>query len=412
MRQGRSGGNIFRQVMRSYTQAHRKHDVVSVNFTFALAFFTVIAVRGSRLLLALYALALDAEPFTIGLLAATFSALPMLLAVHTGRISDRFGSRWPLAIGITGGGLGILVPWFFPSIPALFVAAALNGLAFSFYNVSLQNAIGLLSTTQTRMKNFATFTLTVSVANLIAPLIVGFCIDGFSHATACLVMAAVLIPPVALLVFRGAGLPAGTGKPAAGGSNIFKTLAEPRVLRVMTISGLMLSGFDLFIFYMPIYCHGIGLSASVIGIILAVFSAAGFLVRLALPWLLARFSVVQVLSSAFAVGAACFVVIPLFQNPYMLGLLAFVFGFGMSVGQPITLTLSFSNAQNGRSGEAMGLRQTVNHTARVLGPTLFGGLGSAFGIFAVFWVNALLLITGGLLARRGNLSDQGGETEK
>jgi hypothetical protein len=35
--------------------------VVSVNFTFALAFFTVIAVRGSRLPLALDALARDAE---------------------------------------------------------------------------------------------------------------------------------------------------------------------------------------------------------------------------------------------------------------------------------------------------------------------------------------------------------------
>ena len=155
---------------------------MSVHFPFALSLFAVLMVRGGRVLLALYALQLDAEPFTVGVLAATFSVLPALLAYQIGRLSDHYGARWPLLLGIGGGGLGIIVPFFFNSIPALFVAAILNGLAFAFYNVSLQTVIGQLSAPHERTRNFNNFTLVVSTGNLIAPLLVGFSIDYYGHA--------------------------------------------------------------------------------------------------------------------------------------------------------------------------------------------------------------------------------------
>jgi MFS family permease len=90
---------------------------------------------------------------------------------------------------------------------------------------------------------------------------------------------------------------------------------------------------------------------------------------------------------------------PLFENFYLLGIVSFVFGLAMSVGQPITMAMSFSNAADGRSGAAMGLRQTFNHTARVAGPLVFGVVGTAFGAFAVFWINALMLAGGALLVK-------------
>ena len=35
---------------------------------------------------------------------------------------------------------------------------------------------------------------------------------------------------------------------------------------------------------------------------------------------------------------------------------------------------------------------------RVLGPVVLGSVGSAFGLFAVFWVNALVMGAGGVMA--------------
>jgi len=385
---------------------------LSLNFPYTLSLFTVNGIRGGRILLSLYALQLGASPITVGLLMATFSALPMMLAVQSGKVSDRFGPRWPLVFGIAGSAAGIVLPFFYQSIPALFVAAVMNGFAFTFYNVSLQNTIGLLSTAGTRVKNYANFSLVTSVANFTAPLLVGLSIDHFGHARSCIAVMLLAVVPVAMLVLWGGGLPKGHGKPKkASAGNLWQTIREPSVWKVLLISSLLISGIDLFNFYMPVYAHGLGLSATTIGFILSSYAAAAFTVRMLLPWLIKRFSMQGVLVMAFFIAAGGFILIPMFQNPVILCIIAFVFGLGASCGQPITMSLSFSNASEGRSGEAMGVRMTVNHLTRVVGPMIFGTIGSVFGLVAVFWANAALLTAGGMMTRSGKIGPENPESK-
>ena len=61
----------------------------------------------------------------------------------------------------------------------------------------------------------------------------------------------------------------------------------------------MIAGIDLFLIYMPIYGYGIGLSASAIGVVLAMYSVAAFAVRLVLPQLVGRLTVEKVLAYSF-----------------------------------------------------------------------------------------------------------------
>ena len=61
----------------------------------------------------------------------------MLLSWQVGKLSDRFGSRWPLMFGAAGGACGMLVPYYMPGLPALYVAAVMNGLSFAFFAVSI-----------------------------------------------------------------------------------------------------------------------------------------------------------------------------------------------------------------------------------------------------------------------------------
>ena len=82
-------------------------SLVPLYFTFALVLFNMTSVQAGRVLLALYALKLGAQPFAVGILAGTFSVLPMLLSWQVGKISDRFGSRWPLVFGAIGSVFGI-----------------------------------------------------------------------------------------------------------------------------------------------------------------------------------------------------------------------------------------------------------------------------------------------------------------
>ena len=367
-------------------------------FSFALTFFNMTAVRAGRVLLALYALKLGAQPFAVGVLAATFSVFPMVLSWQIGRLSDRFGSRWLLALGAAGGGCGMLVPYFVPGLPALYVAAAMNGLSFAFYNVSIQNLVGLLSRPDTRTQNFSNYTLVISVTSFLGPLLCGFAIDHAGFALTCLYIALLSLVPVAMLIMRGGVLPGGSRREKSAGG-LREVLAVPGVWRVLAMCSVVQAGIDLFQFYMPIYGHALNLSASAIGVVLSTFAAAAFVVRLVLPRLLAWRSEETVLAYALYIGAASFLLVPFFKGAAMLALISFMFGLGMGCGQPITMMLTYSHSAAGRSGETLGLRLTINHLTRVIGPVLFGAIGSVFGLLAVFWVNGLLLASGGAVTR-------------
>jgi len=372
---------------------------MSINFALALAVLNVSSMRAGRVLLALYALQLGADPFTIGLLAATFSAFPAVLSWPAGKIADRFGSRWLLMVGAVGGGAGMLIPYFTPGLAAIFVAAAMNGLSFAIYNVSLQNVVGLLSTAESRTRNFSNYSMSNSVANFIGPLIAGFTIQHWSHAAACLNLALLSLAPAAMLAVWGGRLPGGKRRLEHAGGGIQDMLATPGVRRTLATSSLLQTGQDLFQFYLPVYGHAHGLSPSAIGIVLAANAGAAFVVRLILPRLIARLTEEKVLAYAFYMGAASFMLLPFFEGGTMLAAIGFAFGLGMGCGQPIVTMLMFSKSAEGRSGEALGLRMTVNHLTRLAGPVLFGSIASAFGLPAVFWGNALMLGTGGLLSR-------------
>ncbi len=372
----------------------------SIYFIFALTLLSFTSVRAGQVLFALYALHLGAQPFAVGILAATFSAFPMLLSWRVGKLADRFGSRWPLLFGALGGACGMLVPYAFPAMPALYIAAVMNGLFFAYFGVSLQNLVGLLSHPHERARNFSNFSLLVSLSGFLGPLLSGFSIDHGGHAAACLLLALIALIPAPMLALWGGLLPGGS-RTAPVVRSIRDLLAGSGLWRVLITSGLLVAGIDLFEFYMPIYGHGIGLSASAIGVVLATFSVAALLVRMVLPLLIARLTEERVLAYAFFIGAATLILVPFFKSAPFLMLISFAFGVGMGCGQPITMMLTFNASAEGRSGEALGLRITINHMARVIVPVVFGAIGSGFGLFPVFWVKAFMLASGGALTKPG-----------
>jgi MFS family permease len=118
-----------------------------------------------------------------------------------------------------------------------------------------------------------------------------------------------------------------------------------------------------------------------------------------MPRLVSRLGEERLLAYSFCIGALGFLLIPFFESVVPLAIVCFTFGLGMGCGQPITTMMMFSSSAEGRSGEALGLRQTVNNVMRVSAPAIFGLVASAFGLLPVFWINALMLGAGGWITR-------------
>ena len=372
-----------------------------VAYIIALHVFTMTNVHATRTLLTLYAINLGAEPIIIGLLAAAFGLIPILFSWVSGRLADRFGSRWIMLFGIAVCAIGMLLPAFIPSVTVIIIAGVLSGTSTTFCTVSLQTLVGLLSKQETRARNYANFSLAGAVTNFLGPMIAGFSIDLAGYHNTCLLMVGIALIPLLMLLLKGQGLPAGSGHAAPAGS-LRETLAVPGVWRALAASAIGQTGGDLLQFYMPVHAHAAGLSASMIGIVLAAFAAAQFVARLALAPLVARSNEETVLAYGFAVGAVAFVLAPMTGTAATIGMVSFLLGLGLGCARPISMMLMFAHSTGGRSGEAMGLRLTAENLTRLAAPLLFGMVASTAGLAVAFWLNAVMLGSGGAYMRHGS----------
>jgi MFS family permease len=365
-----------------------------------IVMFNMSSFRASKVLVSLYAIELGASQFIIGVMIAMYSLLPMLLALQVGKLADRFGARLPMMIGSAGVALGLLLPWAFESMAALYASAALIGVSHMMANVSAQNLVGAIGGAEDRTRNFSNYALVMAVGSFLGPLAGGFSIDHFGHARSYLYVAAVPLLPVFILAFvrqvrRGPRVKSEEEQAVLSTS----LLANPTLRRTLIASAMAVTGQDLFQFYMPIYGHSVGLSASAIGMVLGMFGVAAFMVRIWLPVFVKRWGPDTVFGTSLYIAAAAFLLFPLFTSAYMLAAVSLILGLGMGCAQPVTLMLVYSRAPEGRSGEALGMRVTINQFTHIVVPIVFGTLGSAFGVAPVFAINALIQAGGGLLSR-------------
>lgn len=370
----------------------------------------MLAYKGSKIIITLFSIQLGAPQVVIGILVALYSLFPMILAIYAGKLADRLGVRWPMVIGSCGIALGLTLPFWFPSTVTLYFQAALVGAAHVFYNVSVQNLIGSIGTSEDRTKNFSNFGLAMSTGSFIGPLVCGFGIDHFGHRATYLLIA--VFPLITAGIMASAKhMKGGRVSRKAGGaeskrdksqsSHPFELFIANQPLRRVLITGaVILTGIDLFHFYMPIYGHHIGLSASQIGMVLAVFSAASFVVRIWMPAIVKRMGAERVLIMSMFVAATTYLAVPYITHMVVLCVVCFILGLGTGCGQPLSLSMIYERAPGGRSGEALGVRSTLNNFTHMVTPLLFGAIGTAFGVAPVFWCNSLMLAGSGLIMRR------------
>ena len=370
-----------------------------------------IAYKGSKMLISLYAIELGATPLVIGILYSLYSFFSLFLALYAGRVSDRLGPRLPMLIGSLALGCGLVLPYLWRGFAALFVSATLIGTLYIFYTVSAQHLIGAFGAGHRRTRNYATFSLGVALTALLGPTLTGFLIDSVGHQSTYLALALLPVGPVVFLLFFAHRLPRAAEDGQRGGQRTMDLIRNVPLRRAYIAAGIIETGGELYNFYMPIYGHSIGLSASVIGMILGTYAVAVLLTRLVMSALVKRSSEETVLCGSLALAAVACVAFPSVTSVYMLAGISFVLGLGLGCCGPLSMVITYNRAPQGRSGEAMGLRQSVQKFTEVLVPLIFGTLGSAFGIGAAFWLDAALLGTGAFIMNADRQRDGAPRTQ-
>lgn len=361
----------------------------------------------SRVLMSLYAIELGASAAAIGLLIGLYGLGPLLLSVHAGKISDRYGSYWAIVLGSAGIALGLVIPYFVPGIEVLYISALVMGVALVFLNIALQHLVASFGGAEERTRNVSLQSLAIALGGVIGPLLVGVSIDYRGHVLTFLYLALIVAVSCAAWVVCRRVIPHSqrAARPKEGGG-VRELLAQPDLRRIILISGLVVAGIDLYTFYMPIYGHSIGLSATMIGMVLGALAAATFVVRTLLPLLVRRWGEDAVMTVSVLLAGITFLLFPFVQNVGGLLLLSFALGLGLGIGQPLSVIMTYNRSPQGRVGEALGLRFSFVNLTHMVIPLAFGSVGSAFGAASVFLANSVLMLIGGYAHHRGSLPNR------
>jgi len=355
---------------------------------------------GSKVVVSLLALELGASQFTVGVLAAFYAVAPLLLGVYSGRLVDRRGMRMPMLLGAGCMVAAMLAGFLVRQLAGLVVVSVLAGTSFVFFNVSVQNITGGIGHSEHRARNFSILAIGYSVSAFIGPMFAGFSIDHNGHAMTFLYLVFFALLPVVVLTVRPQLVHVATPPHSEETHSTLALLRDAPLRNLIITSGLCVASAELFGFYVPVFSHSIGLSASTIGVILGAYAVAVFVSRFMLPVMTRRWPPDRIMSTLMLIAALAFAIFPLMRSIYPLIAMALVIGFGVGCAQPLLMALSYEKSPPGRTGEVTGLRFTANNIARVTIPLVSGALGVLLGAAPVFWLNAVNLTAVSWLARR------------
>ena len=359
---------------------------MSIWLIFSLTVLTHLSFAGCRVILSLTAIHFEASPFTIGVILSLLAIVPMIFAVSWGRFVDRVGVRGPMLAGVAAILAAMVLGWAVPRLETLFIVSTVAGSGFILYHIAVTQAAAAIGMPEQRVRNFSLLALAFSASSTLGPILAGFAVDGVGHHAAFLALSwGVLLSLLLLLKKRFAVPRHEASTPAATNQRLIDLIRMPGMLPVFVITGSLSIAWDLFTFVMPIYGTRIGLSASVIGLILGVFGIAVFVVRLVLPLIAQHVRQWNALIAAMILTGAVLVAFPLVEGVQLLMVLAFLLGVGLGGTQPLVLVLLYERAPPGRGAEAVGVRTLLLNFAQASVPLAFGALGSALGMVPVFW---------------------------
>ena len=369
-----------------------------------LAILNHITFTGARVNVSLTAIHLGASELIVGLLVAFFSVLPALLSMKAGRMLDRVSPMTPLVASSVAHVAGVVVPFAVPGLWSLLAASLLIGTASNLFYLCQQRIFATASARADRTTNLGIGAIGFGVSGFIGPLATGVAIDHLGHDQAFLMLAVTPVIASVLLLAGVLKLPAVAAAvaPAApeAARAAFDLLRQPRVRRVYAMGLLFSMAWDTFTLFVPIHGSHAGLSATVIGMVMASLTAGVFTTRLALPAMARRISAPRMLFFGHIIIGAGLLVFPLTGQVYVLMACSFVVGLAVGYAQPLSMSMMFDVVPADRAGEALGLRIAITGASQAVFPFVLGAISSALGLTLVFWSLALLQFAGTRLYRR------------
>jgi len=357
-------------------------------------------------------LALGADATAIGLVAASFALPPMVLAIIFGRFTDRRRPGLILVAGAAVASLSALLMSRADTVGEVSLGTALLGIGHLGVVVGAQSMIAHGQSRGDGLIGFGLLTTSAAAGQIVGPLLGGFLSQSSGdHPTVSSTSLSLGVAGAVCLL----GIPLAMGTlrvhpptpdPQSPSDPPYRATTMRQMLVVAGMPAALLASFgakgalDLVTVYLPLLGTRLEISASRVGILLGLASAASLIARVSMPWLVRRTRTETLMAASTLAAGLCIVLLPLGRSFSLLIVIMVALGYLLALSQTVTMVWVVALVGIRDRGSALGLRLTSNRVGQVGVPGLAGLLSGSADVTVVFYLLGGVLVGIAVLVRR------------
>jgi len=344
----------------------------------------------------IYADQMGASALEVGLVQAGFSISMIFTLLFIGRMSDRFGRKVFLCIGLALLSIASLAFIWAENPAQLIITRLFQGLGASMHLPIAQSYLGDITPEGDEGKWMGYFNAVMFSGMGMGPLIGGVLTDVFSISTTFIVMAVLNIIGfvITLTLLREMA----RRKASREGELSVIAPMRSRVMRgVFTFRMTTGFGTSALMAFLPLFADRmLALSASLIGLLLAARTPVSILQSYT-GRLADRYNRRLLVVFSGAVSMVFLLVLPWSTGFWTLLVFYMFVGIGQSLGMPASNAYVVEEGREYGMGACMTLFMLAMQIGNGIGPVLLGEIADIFGLVSVFYSAAGFLLLGVLI---------------
>ncbi len=356
--------------------------------------------------LSLFAESLGASPERIGLIVSVSTLTGVLLKLPSGALSDIYGRRFLLRIGVVAFGLPPFLYPFITNLDALTALRFLHGFATAIFAPSALATVAELYR-ERRGAALGTYTACTQSGSLLGPFLGGYLIHAAGFSTAF--TAAGIFGCIGMVLFYSLHLNVSVPQSKEQGTAVvlsemwkgFAAVAKnTKVLITSVTDAAKMIANGALMAFLPLYGVSVGLNPGEVGLLFTVQAFTSFFSKPIMGRVSDRIGRQPLIVLGLVICAGTFVCIPHVSMFSVLLLLSAGFGFGEAVVSSSSSALVADSSEFKTLGAGLGMQGTIMDIGHASGPLLAGLLIAnlsypmAFAVIAgmqliaatVFWV--------------------------
>ncbi len=367
-------------------------------------------------LIPFYALRLHASDWVIGLMIASFPVAQLTSAPLWGRVSDRFGRRPALLVGLAASAVAFVVFGFAVSVWMLFLSRLIQGAGGGTTGVA-QAYIGDAVAPKQRTKALGWLSAATSAGVMIGPAIgsvstnLGYAAPGLIAAGLCVINVAFAwrwLPETAP-AHRDRVTDAPARRPLR--DVMWEVVRHPRapISQLIWIYAIGMLGFMSMTGVLALYLERrFGVTEKTIGLFFVYTGMTGVVMRaLILGRITDWLGETRVMRLGAIVLSLGLLLVPLPHSVWLLAPLIGLVPIGTALLFPATTAVVTHLAPDAERGQVLGVAQTFGGFARVLAPIWATAAFQALGITVPFYIASA--VVAGVIVLAFQVKGGGGE---